>query len=160
MWSELVFVVLHTPYYSSGVFKEMSHTLPYVNSVMSLEVPNRDFVRRQDVFLHMYSKAFPMLWEMKIISSFYMNANFKLSFINFILVSSILLLWAQCWYLAKYDIGWLVGKKMSLNLKCGIYGEDWPFNSDHCRSRGNVSILGVAEFFTAEHIPQSIINLQ
>lgn len=98
IWSELIFIVFYTLHtIAQDSSKKISHPLPYENSRMDFEVPKRDFVRKRNVFLYIYSKAFPMLWELKII--FYIDANFKLSPIVFIFLGSVLLLWAQYWFL-------------------------------------------------------------
>lgn len=62
MWSYFIFIVLHTIHTIAwDSSKKISHICAYVNLGISLEIPNRDFVRRQGVFIHIYSKAFPML---------------------------------------------------------------------------------------------------
>lgn len=62
IWSELIFIVLYTLYtIAQNSSKKISHTLPYANSRMDLEISKRDFVRRRNVFLYIYSKVFPII---------------------------------------------------------------------------------------------------
>lgn len=62
IWSELIFIVLYTLHtIAQNSSKKISHTLPYANSRMDLEISKRDFVRRRNVFLYIYSKAFPII---------------------------------------------------------------------------------------------------
>lgn len=62
IWSELLFIVLYTLHtIAQDSSKKISNTLPYANSRMDLEIPKKDFVRKRNVFLYIYSKAFPII---------------------------------------------------------------------------------------------------